>query len=281
MHHHRTLQRRVMIIVGSLALLAILVATPLIVNNDLRYDLALQTNLVPGKDAEVIADSADGALLIVIPLNNGDASDTNPWLYRAQFIAWPNEQGNELENLETGERVLVPLKTIDFTSANGDGTLMLMRGEHTDSGDMAAFTIEPESMAVDQLDSADAVPDVPGEWETPTWEKTYGFCHRPSPNKRLVGCFLRADAASYLAGDWQLSVQYWGEYEEIEAIYRGRGFVPWMGFVHNDTVIYLQNEISIVRVEVPEGVLESAPAGELYANPMATPAGTPLATPHS
>ena len=268
MHHHRSLQRRLMISAGIVVLIALLIGVPLVVNNDLRYDLAMKANLIPGKDAEVIADADDGALLIVIPLDNGEANGTSPWLYRAQFIAWPNDRGSELENLETGEQTQVPLSSIDFTSANSDGSLMLMRGEAADTGEPAAFTIEPETMAIEQLETADAVPDFPGDWQTPTWEKTRGMCNRPSPNKRYVGCFERSDAASYLAGDWQLSLQYWGDYELVEPIYRGQGFLPWVGFAHDDTVIYLQNELSIVRIEVPGSVQQAAPLGTPYATPL-------------
>src|SRR5690606_25128192 len=141
---------------------------------------ALQLGLVPGKDAEQLTDADDGALLIVLPLDNGPAEATSPWLYQAQFIAWPNAEGNELEHLDTHQRVQIPLATIDFTSSNGDGSLLLMRGTLAQSGTPAAFTIAPGTMTVTRLPSADAVPEAPGEWDIPYWEKTRGMCNRPS-----------------------------------------------------------------------------------------------------
>jgi hypothetical protein len=271
MHHHQTLQCRLLIALGVVIVLGLLIGVPLTVNDDLRLDLALRTGLVPGKDAEQLTDTDDGALLIMVPLNNGNAEGTSPWLYRAQFIAWPNADGNELDHLGTRERVQVPLASIEFTSSNGDGSLILIRGPLADTGEMAAFTVEPGSMTVTQLPSADAVPDVPGDWATPSWEKTAGMCNRPSEEKRFVGCFTRADGASYLAGDWQLDVQIWGNFEVVHPLYRGQGFLPWMGFAENDTVVYLQNELGIVRIDIPEDILEDAPPGRPYATPAATP----------
>ena len=261
-----------MISAGIVGLIAIFVGVPLAVNDDLRYNLALQTNVAPGKDATWLADEDDGALLIVVPLENGDADGTSPWLYRAQFIAWPSDAGNEIENLENGQRAQLPLSSIDFTSANADGSIVLLRGVHKDTGNPAAFTIDPHEMAIEQLATADAVPDAPGDWETPTWEKTRGTCNRPSPGKRFIGCFNRADTASYLAGDWQFDLQIWGDFESVEPLFRGQGFLPWVGFAQDDTVVYLQNERGIVRIDVPESILAAAPQARPYSTPVATPA---------
>lgn len=281
MHHHKTLQRRLIIALGVVVALVLLVGVPITVNDDLRLDLALRSGLVPGKDAEHLSDADDGALLIVVPLDNGNADGTSPWLYRAQFIAWPNADGNELEHLGTHERVQVPLASIEFWSSNSDGSLILMRGPLADTGEMAAFTVAPGSMTVTPRPSAEAVPDAPGDWTTPSWEKTAGMCNRPSEEKRFVGCFTRADGASYLAGDWQLDVQIWGNFEVVHPLYRGQGFLPWMGFAENDTVVYLQNELGIVRIEIPEDVMADAPSGTPYVRPVATPAATAPHRPQS
>jgi len=274
MHYHKSLQRRLLIALGVIVALVLLVGVPLTVNDDLRLDVALRSGLVPGRDAEKLTDADDGALLVVVPLNNGNAEGTSPWLYRAQFIAWPNAGGNELENLGTRERVHLPLASIEFWSANADGSLILMRGPLAETGEMAAFTVAPGTMTVTQLPSADAVPDGPGDWATPSWEKTAGMCNRPSEQKRFVGCFTRADGASYLAGDWQLNVQIWGNFEIVHPLYRGQGFLPWMGFAEDDTVVYLQNELGIVRIEIPDDAIADAPVGTPYATPVATPAAT-------
>lgn len=275
MHYHKSIQRRVMFAAGIFVVLGLLIGLPLTVNDDLRYDLALRTNIAPGGDAEWLSDADDGALLIVLPLDHGDANGPSPWLYQAQFIAWPNEQGNELENLETGERVQIPVATIDFSSSNSDGSLVLLRGIGMENNAPRAFTIDPATMVVQELPGGDSVPDAPGDWMTPTWEKVKGMCNRPSPNKRFVGCFTRASTSSYFAGDWQFDVQTWGDFEEVEPVFRGQGFLPSVGFAQDDTVVYMQNERGIVRVNIPEEALQNAPSGTPYSTPVrdeATPA---------
>ncbi|MCO5227845.1 MAG: hypothetical protein M9934_06115 [Thermomicrobiales bacterium] len=257
---HRGLQRRIRWAAAIIFVLAVLLVVPLVVDDNLRLDLAQRTGLAPGRDAVKLADSSDGTLLIVIPLDNDDASGVSPWLYRAQFIAWPTDSGLRLENLESSDSVDLPLSEITFTAANGDGTLVLMRGPLADGSGDAAYTVTPESMTIIRLDSADAIPDAEGDWETPTWEKTKGTCNRPSPEKTLVGCFRRAGTASYLAGDWQLQLQLWGDYEQVTPVMRGMGFLPWVGFARNDTVVYMQNEVGLWRLDVPKSLLESRPS---------------------
>lgn len=272
MNQHRRLQRRVLLATLIVAALVVIIGVPLMVLEDERYQLAQELDLVPGKDAVRLTGEDDGALLIVMPLAIDDPTMTADWAFRAQFIAWPNEDGNELEHLETHQRVQVPLSSIDFTSNNDEGTLLLMRGPLASSGEEAAFTIEPTTMKVTQLPSADFVPDVAGDWETPSWQKTTRLCERVSVERRFVGCFTRAAGASYLAGDWQLDLQIFANYKIVHPLYRGQGFVPWMGFAEADSVVYLQNELGIVRIEVPEGALDDAPHGTPYAPLRATPA---------
>ncbi len=272
MHEHRKdpnakLQRRVLIGVIIFAVLAVVIGVPLIVNDELRYDLAMRSGQLPGQDVEKLAEGDDGALLVVLPLDHHRHGVPTPWVFKAQFIAWPVANGNELENLETGERVDLPLDEIEFIAANSDGSLVLMRGSDATTGDQVTMTIDPFSMELEVLAGPDDVPDEPGDWETSIWTKQGQRCHRPSPNMRFLACFDSADLRSYFAGDWELNVQFWGDYSEMHPIFRGMGFLPITGFVHNDTVLYFQNENGIWRAEIPEDVLDAAPA----ATPLATP----------
>lgn len=278
-HDHAYIQKRVFKIVLIAAAVLALIATPLIVLDDFRYNLALQMGLAPGEQGEKIANTTDGATLIVIPLEHDNATGSNPWLYRAQYIAWPTGDHLELENLETGERVPLPIGWVNFWSANADGSLVLIRGPLADGSGDAAIVVHYNTMTVEQLPSADSLPDAPGDWETASWDKNLGLCHRPSVERRFVGCFTRSDTASYLAGDWQFDVQIYGDYETVRPIFRGQGFIPWIGFANNDTVVYLQNELGIWRIAIPESVLEQAPRGTPYVP--ATPGASPVATPQT
>lgn len=272
MHHHKALQRRVLIGTLVIAALALVIGVPLILLENERYELAQDLDLVPGKDAIQLSNEDSDALLIVVPLDANDPYNATKWLYRAQFIAWPNADGIELEHLETHERVQVPLATIEYTYNNGDGSIILMRGPLAETGEEASIMVEPSSMTVTQLDNADSVPDSPGDWETASWQKTDGLCTRVSENRRFVGCFTRAGGASYLAGDWQLDLQIYADYTTVHGLYRGQGFVPWVGYAENDTVVYLQNELGIVRIDVPQDILDEAPVGTPQTLPVATPA---------
>lgn len=264
--HHR-LQRRVLIGVVIFAVLAAVVAIPLIVNDELRYDLSMRFGQIPGQDVEKLADGDDGVLLIVIPIDHDQQNVPTPWLFKAQFIAWPHAGGIDLENLESGERTDLPLERIEFIAANGDGSLVLMRGAEIDSGEPVGLTVDPATMDVTVLDDPEADPDQPGDWETSIWDKQGQRCHRPSPEMRFLACFDNADLRSYFAGDWELNVQFWGDFDEMHPIFRGMGFLPMVGFVQDDTVIYLQNENGIWRAEIPEDVLEIAPQSTPLAKP--------------
>lgn len=270
---HENLQKRVLKIFLITAAIITFIATPIIVMDDLRYELALNLRLAPGRAAEQLADANDGAQLIIVPLEWNQSQVTSPWLFHAQFIAWPTEGGLELENLETGERASIPLSEIGFWSANADGSIVLLRGSM--NGDDAAFTVAPASMEIRQLESGEAVPDEPGDWETPSWEKSSGYCNKPSVEQRYVGCFSLADTSSYLAGDYQLDLQMFGDYEHDEPLFRGQGFLPIMGFANHDTVVYLQNERGIWKVMIPDSIRQRAPIGKPYTPPAATPEASP------
>lgn len=256
MSEHRSLQRRVRWIVATVVLIAILVTVPLAIDNELRLELAVKSGLAPGKDAVQLADGDDGALLIVVPLDNAGGESSSPWLYQAQFIAWPNADGVLLQNLETDAELQIPLERVEFSAANADGSLVLLRGPEMGKGAEAAITVSTQSMELTRLSTPESIPDANGDWQTPTWEKTLGTCDRPSPQKHLVGCFNRASTASYLAGDWQLDLQAWGDFDNVEPVMRGMGFLPWVGFAKNDTVVYLQNENGIWRIDVPDTMLK-------------------------
>lgn len=272
MHAHKNttddkLQRRFLIGVVIFAIIATVIAVPLIVNEELRYDLTMRTGQIPGQDVEKLAEGDEGALLVVIPVDHDVQGLPTPWLFRAQFIAWPVAGGLDLENLETGERTQLPLEQIEFIAANGDGSLILMRGHDAGTGKPLGLTVNPSEMEVEVLASADAVPDEPGDWDTSIWEKQGQRCHRPSPGQRFLVCFENPDLASYFAGDWSLNVQFWGDYEEQHPLFRGLGFLPITGFARNDTVVYFQNENGLWRADIPYDVLERAPQSA----PVATP----------
>jgi hypothetical protein len=253
-HFSHDLQRKVVRTLIAITLLVVVVGVPLVVLDDIRLNVAQQLGLAPGRDAEQLADAGDGATLVVLPLGDYDGVGRERYRYKAEFIGLPVDGGTKLTDIETDETLTVPLAELEFIASNADGSHVLFRGPAFDSGDEVAVLVDTESMTMESLPDGRATPAIEGDWETPTWAKTTGLCDRYSPEQRFVACFNRADAASYLAGDWQVDIQLYGDYQVVEPAYRGAGFLPMLGFAHQDTWIYLQNENGIWRVEVPESM---------------------------
>jgi hypothetical protein len=249
----------VRIIVGIVAIFLI-VAVPLVIFDDARLEMAREIGLVPGRDAEQLADGDDGALLIVLPLGDYNGVGRERYAYKAAYISRSAVGGTSLTDIETDETIDVPLTSVDFVASDPEGAHVLLRGPGAKNpGVVSAVLVTTADNSIVELPDGQLIPDLPGDWETETWQKTTGLCDRVSPHQKFVACFNRADAASYLAGDWQLDAQLFGDYEIVEPVYRGIGFLPMVGFAHNDTWVYLQNETGIYRVELPESLLERAP----------------------
>jgi hypothetical protein len=245
----------------ALAAIFLIVAIPLVLFDEMRLDVARELNLVPGRDAEQLADGDDGTVLIVLPLGEYTGVGRERYAYRAEFIARPGADGMVLTDIETDETIDVPLVSLDFVASDPDGAHVLLRGpDVADASRESAILITTGDHTVDVLPEGQLTPDLPGDWETETWAKTTGLCDRVSPHKKYVACFNRSDAASYLAGDWQLDVQLFGDFEIVEPVYRGIGFLPMVGFAHDDNWLYLQNETGIYRVEVPDSLQAHYPA---------------------
>lgn len=263
--HHEQIQRRVLHILLAVFGILLLVGAPLVVFDDLRLDLAHRLNLAPGQGAEQLAEGDENAVLVVVPLGEHTGVGIERYAYRADYIAQPSEGGMALSDIETGEEIRVPLESLDYIANDPDGEHLLFRGPGEGGGERAVV-VHTVSNTVQELPEGQLSPDLPGDWETETWEKVTGTCDRFSPGNRFIACFNRADLASYLAGDWQIDVQLVGDYQISEPVYRGLGFLlPTVGFAHEDTWLYFQNEHGIYRIEVPRSLQEQQMA--------ATPAG--------
>lgn len=253
--HHVQTQRRVVRILLTITAVLLAIGIPLMLFDDLRYNIAQQLELIPGKGAEQLADGDDGATLIVVPLGEYSGVGREQYAYRADYIARPASEGVQLTDIESDETIDLPLESIDFVSNDPDGDHILFRGPGVDTGDTLAVVLDTDENAIDVLPDGQLTPELPGAWDVETWEKVTGTCDRFSPQSRFVACFNRADAASYLAGDWQIDIQLYGDFEVVEPLYRGMGFLlPSVGFAHDDTWLYLQNEEGIYRIEIPESM---------------------------
>lgn len=270
-HFSRDLQRKVVRTLLVLAVLMSVVAVPLIIMDDLRLNVAQQLGIVPGRSAEQLADADDGATLVVLPLGNDSGVGQERYRYKAQFIARPVKNGMELTAIDIDKTAFIPLAEIQFIAADATGDNVLFRGPSSDTGEDVTVLVASQTMEVEPLPAGQPTPSIDGDWDTPVWAKTFGLCDRYSPEEKFVACFNRADAASYLAGDWQIDVQLFGDFQAVEPVYRGAGFLPVLGFAHQDQWIYFQNEKGIWKVEVPESLQKRTRSNTSASFPMTSP----------
>ena len=267
--HTQHIQRRFIRILLTITALVLLVGTPLLLMDDLRLDIAHQLDLAPGKDAERLATGDDGAVLVILPLGDYNGIGRERYAYEAAYIARPSDAGMTLTDIETNATIDVPLTELTFTAADGMGENILFRGPAADdtTTQRAVLVNRPDATAT-TLPDAEATPDIPGDWETQTWEKVVGTCDRVSPHERFIACFNPAEVVDYFAGDWQVDVQVYGEFKVSEPVYRGLGFWPILGFAHNDEWLYFQNDTGIYRIQLPQSLREydaaATPTGTLH-----------------
>lgn len=257
-HFSRDLQRKFVVILLAVSGITVILGVPLVLFDNLRLDVAHQLGLAPGRDAERLADSDDGATLVVLPLGNYQGTGRELYRYKAQYIARPTRGGTELTDIDSGRTLTIPLEEIDFIAADAEGEHVLFRGSANERNKEFAILVNTAAVTASELPAGQDIPTIDEDWTTPVWEKRTGHCEQYSPQKKFVACFNRADAASYLAGDWQIDVQLYGEYGVEKRVYRGAGFLPILGWAHDDTWIYFQNELGIWRVEVPENLQRQA-----------------------
>lgn len=254
-HHVDAIQRRVVRTLIVLVAIVLVIAVPLVLMDDLRLNIAHTLNLAPGKEAEQLFGADDDATLVVLPLGDYDGIGQERYAYKAQYLAQPVAEGTELTDIETDQTITLPQSELDFIASDDDGHHVLFRGPATDGTGEVSTLVTVSDGSTEAIPEGET-PDIPGDWETPTWSKTVGRCDRYSPDSLYVACFNRADAANYLAGDWQIDVHIYGDFDIVEPVYRGAGFLPILGWAHDDTWLYFQNENGISRIEIPESIQE-------------------------
>lgn len=246
-HLHRGLQRKVVYAAIGISVVLVMILIPIMVNDELRLDVARRTGLVPSRQGELIASAETGATLIVIPTEHDiESTDRAELRFLAAFIMWPEGDSMRLQPLNGGGDLTVRVASHDLISASPDGSEMYIRGE-----EQAVVIDVPGSELIAEL-APDAEPDVPWDWRTAIWEHGAFICDRVSPNGTWIGCFPRPVLASYFAGDWHLDLHRYGNPDETHEVTRGLGFRPTIGFTADDAWLYIANEHGIRRFDVAE-----------------------------
>ena len=249
-HTVKSVQKRVIIATLALAVVVLLIGAPLVIDGDLRLNVAHRLHLAPGWNAEQIASADDGVTLVVLPLEPVEGMLKDRYRYKAQYLARPAGDDMVLSEIGSDRTLNLSLRDFDFVAADPDGAHVLFRGSNA-QGTATAVLVDVAANSASTLPAGQTEPDLPGDWATPVWDKTTGRCDRFSVTGRYIACFNRADLASYLAGDWQIDIQVTGDFRRSKPAYRGAGFLPIVGWASDDSALYLQNEKGIWRVPRP------------------------------
>lgn len=249
-------------------ILFLLIAVPLVVNDQLRLDIAWKLHLVPGDGAEKLAEGDDGAVLIITAQPGEMPSGTSYYAVQADYIARQTNDGMELTDIETDEQIAIPLQDITHMASDDTGEHILLRGTVKATGKEGAVLVTPATNSADLLPAGQLSPDLPGNWDLATWDLANETCDRVSPTRRFIACFRRPGGAAFLAGSFQINVQRFGVFADSGEVFRGPGFIPMVGFAHNDEWLYLQNETGIYRIQIPQSILDRIPPPTPTASPV-------------
>jgi hypothetical protein len=250
-HHHRRLQRRVLIAACVLGVLSALILVPLAISPELRLDVAYRLGIAPGADAEqIFAEDAAVELLILVeevPVELSLPTER----YLAAGIA--ERTGDEilLHDLNRDRVIPVPLSAYDRVAASTDRDALLFVDEQAPGGPRAVLVTLSAGTAR-ELPPGQIDPGVPGDWSGDIAGATID-CGGVSPASTWVACIdRRGRAARYLAGDWELQVHPYGNPDETHHLYRGLGLLPIVGWSQDERWLFVQNESGIWRVAAPE-----------------------------
>ncbi|MGH2559220.1 MAG: hypothetical protein ACRDJH_09155 [Thermomicrobiales bacterium] len=250
-HHHRRLQRRVLIIASVTAVIAVLIGVPLAISPELRLDVAYRLGVAPGADAEqIFAEHATVELLILVEEVPVELSPPTR-RYHAVAVAERTADGILLHDINRDRAVSVPLDRYDRVAAATDRDALLLVDEQA-ADDPRAVLVTLSAGTVRKLPPGQVDPGIPGDWSGDIAGNTID-CGGVSPASTWVGCIdRRGRAGRYLAGDWELQAHPYGRPEETHHLYRGLGLLPIVGWSEDERWLYLQNESGIWRVAAPE-----------------------------
>lgn len=249
-------QRRFLKVAVAVAVVTVLIATPLVLSGSLRLDLAYQFGLVPGEDVEKIAGDDDGITLVVIPVTVQVADQRQETRFHAAYLMRSSGDSTEFSNLDSGNVFSLPLSRVDAISADLGGEHLLVA--QAEGLNKTQFLVTVATDTFEPLPADQEQPNVSGDWGTSIWQTRIGKCQGISPLQTYVACFKTPTFARFLAGDWQLDVQHYGQFKQRKEVFRGQGTLPLVGFTANDRWVYFQNEHGIWREPLAVDMFEQA-----------------------
>lgn len=239
------------------ASVVLLIAIPLVLSGALRLRVAQEFGLAPGEGVPQLAGADENVDLLVAPVLKPDPrSDRPARTLVALYIARTSETGVVLQHVNRTGEIRLPIASFDHVAASPDASMVLfVEGDR--SPRPRAVLLNVESGTVTPLPAGQRRPDLPGDWDVPLWDNISVRCEAVSPNLSYVACLDPPETAHYLAGDWELRLQRYGDFREQVAVFRGRGLLPVAGWTPDERAILFQNEHGLWRVDVPQAMLAS------------------------
>lgn len=249
MHHVQREQRTFLRLIIIVAALAALVLVPLLLSSELRLATGHRLGLVPD-DAEQLFGEDDLVELVVLVRETPNPYSGPSREYTAAYAAEWGGDRIRLHDLATGEALELPLRRYDLISGATDLSALLFVDEEAPGG-RAAVLVTRATGEVRVLGPGEPEPAIPGEWDE---EISYGNigCSGVSPGKERVAC-IEHGGTRLVFGDWELSSHPFGRSDQREALYRGRGSDPVVGWSHDGASIYFQNELGLWRSRIDVG----------------------------
>ena len=245
-------------VLAIIASIVLLIAVPLVLSDALRLRVAQDLGLAPGEGVPQLAAADENVDLLVAPVLKPDPrSDRPARTLVALYIARTNETGVILQDANGSGEIRLPIATFDHVAASPDASMVLfVEGDR--SPHPRAVLLDVASGKVTSLPAGQRRPDLPGDWDASLWDNISVRCEAVSPDLAYVACLDPPETAHYLAGDWELRLQRYGDFREQVAVFRGRGFLPTAGWTRDERAILFQNEHGLWRVDVPQELRSSS-----------------------
>ena len=249
--HFRREQRLALRVAIGIVVLVLVLVIPLVLSGALRLRLAHEFGFAPGEGVPQIAGANQNIDLLVAPVMQADTRTDRPVrTLVALYIARTEPGGVVLQDVNTDRQVLLPLASFDHVAAAPDASRVLfVEGDTSNAAKAVLVTVA--SGEVEPLPAGQRRPALPGEWDASLWDNVSVRCDAVSPQLAYVACLDPPEAAHYLAGDWEIRMQVYGDFRAQIPVYRGRGFLPIAGWTRDEQALYFQNEDGLWRADVP------------------------------
>lgn len=202
-----------------------------------RLQLGQTLRIVPGADAVKVASAKDARLIVISEPVQTELSGIRYREEARYLMHYGPGPKLSLIDLRNGKEVPLPIAGRPSVEISRDRTKLLFRTERSVVLDLAS----------DKVTEVQGTP--PGQWSDQVYIPS-GACPGSSPHDKYTFCILKGGASNtiYLFGNWQVNVKPYATTVSGNGVFRGRGFLPIVGFAPDDSSIYIYSEYDIWKV---------------------------------